>query len=58
MSGKTSAWLRIKRFFRPERETYETRQARGPEAGESPATQHYEATDQRRSGGSAAIGGV
>jgi hypothetical protein len=57
VSGKISVWTKIQRFFRPERETYETRQARGGEPGEALGTQKYEATDQRRHGGSGAVGG-
>jgi hypothetical protein len=56
MSEKTSVWARIVRFFRPERETYETRQARGGEIGADPTPQYNQATDQRRHGGSGAIG--
>ena len=58
MSDKISLWTRIRRFFRPERETYESRQARGGEPGGPLGSQYYEATDRRRSGGSAEIGGV
>ena len=57
MSAKISVWTRVKRFFRPERETYETRRARGSEPGGALGTQKYEATDQRRHGGSDGIGG-
>ena len=57
MSDEISLWTRINRFFRPERETYETRQARGSEPSAGLRTQKYEATDQRRHGGSGGIGG-
>jgi hypothetical protein len=58
MSGRISVWTRIRRFFRPERETYDTRKARGGEPGAGLGSQYYEATDRRRSGGSAEIGGI
>ncbi len=57
MSEKISLWGRIRRFFRPETETYETRQRRGGAPGAGPASQHYGATDPRRHGESGAIGG-
>lgn len=57
MSTEISVWTRIKRIFRPERETYETRQARSSEPGGALGTQNYEATDQRRHGESGGIGG-
>ena len=57
MSDKISVWTRVKRFFRPAPETYETRQARPGDPGDVPRTQKYEATDQRRHGGSGALGG-
>lgn len=57
MSDKNSVWMRLKRFFRPTTETYETRQARPGDPGNAPGTQKYEATDQRRHGGTGAIGG-
>jgi len=57
VSHKISVWTRVKRFFRPERETYETRQARPGQPGEPLGTQKYEATDQRRHGGPSGIGG-
>ena len=58
MSDKISIFGRIKQFFRPARETYDTRQARGGQPDERLATQYYNGTDRRRSGGSADIGGV
>ena len=57
MSDEISLWTRINSFFRPERETYETRQARGSEPSAGLRTQKYEATDQRRHGGSGGIEG-
>lgn len=57
MSEKISLWTKVRRFFRPERETYETRQPRGGEMGKEPAQQHNYATDQRRFG-SGGAGGV
>lgn len=57
MSDKFSLWTRIRSFFRPERETYETRQARGSEPSSGLGTQKYDATDQRRNGGPSGIGG-
>lgn len=57
MSDRISVWTRITRVFRPERETYETRQTRPGEPGNAPATQKYDATDQRRHGGTGAMGG-
>ena len=58
MNGKASVFARIKQFFWPARETYDTRQARGGEPGEGLSTQYYQGTDRRRNGGSADIGGV
>ncbi len=59
MSEKPSVWTRIARFFRPQRETYETRQARGGEIGRGLGSQYNHATDQRRfgTGGSGGTGG-
>ena len=57
MHGKTSIWTRIKRFVRPETETYETRRARGAGADPSVESPVYEATDGRRHGGSGQLGG-
>lgn len=58
MSGDISIWTRIKRFFRPQPETYDTRQPRPGEPGDAPGNQPYGATDQRRHGGTGATGGV
>lgn len=58
MSDKISILARIRKFFRPARETYDTRQARGGEPCERLATQYYNGTDRRRNGGSADMGGV
>ncbi|MCC2032867.1 hypothetical protein [Microbacterium allomyrinae] len=58
MSEKRSIWIRVRRFFRPEVETYESRRARPGEPGEGPGIPVYEATDRRRGGGSMEIGGV
>lgn len=55
MSGRLSLWARIMRVFRPPTETYETRRNH-PAADRALPTQKYEATDQRRNGGSSAIG--
>ena len=57
MTAKPTIWQRVVRFFVPETETYETRPARSGEPGAPLTTQHYEATDRRRHGGSADIGG-
>jgi hypothetical protein len=56
MSQKPTLFARIRQFFWPARETYETRTARGGEPGAGPASPHYEAIDRRRHGGSAEIG--
>jgi hypothetical protein len=56
VSAKLSVWTRVKRFFRPERETYETRRARAADPDQVAGSQKYEATDQRRAGGSGAMG--
>lgn len=56
MSEKPSVWTRIARFFRPQHETYETRQARGGEIGGGLGSQYNHATDQRRFGESGSIG--
>jgi hypothetical protein len=53
MNRRPTIWTRIKRFLRPETETYETRRARGEDEVHRLGTQHYEATDRRRHGGSA-----
>lgn len=53
MSERSRIWTRVKRFFRPETETYETRRARGADEGPQLGSQYYEATDRRRHGGSA-----
>lgn len=55
MSHKPSVFARIRQFFRPARESYDTRQARGGEP-EGLTPQHYEATDRRRHGGIGEIG--
>lgn len=55
MSDEISVWTRVKRFFRPPTETYETRENHPAEQGPL-ATQKYEATDQRRHGGTGAMG--
>lgn len=56
MSEKPSMWARITQFFRPQRETYETRQSRGGEIGSGLGSQYNHATDQRRFGESGSIG--
>lgn len=56
MTGKDSFWDRIRRFFRPERETYESRTARGGDAAAPLGTEYYQGTDRRRAGGSFDIG--
>jgi len=53
MNRRPTIWTRIKRFLRPEMETYETRRARGEDEVHRLGTQYYEATDRRRHGGSA-----
>jgi hypothetical protein len=58
MGGRISVWTRITRFFRPERETYNTRKARGGDPGAGLGTQYYQGTDRRLNGGSADIGGI
>lgn len=56
MSDKSSVWTRIAHWFRPERETYDTRKPRGGEpAGLAP--QINESTDGRRHGGTMQMGG-
>jgi hypothetical protein len=57
VAKKSSLWTRVRLFFRPERETYETRRQRGAEPGPPLDTQKHEATDSRRHGGTSAIGG-
>lgn len=55
-STNRSLWQRIVRWVRPPAETYETRQVRA--AGSEPLSVPFmKPTDQRRHGGSAAIGG-
>jgi hypothetical protein len=57
MSRRTTFWQRVKAFFRPPTETYETRKAR-PTGDTTTLPEQYNAsTDPRRSGGSGAIGG-
>ena len=57
MSKRTTLWQRVKAFFRPPTETYDTRRARpGGEMATLPE-QYNPSTDPRRSGGSAALGG-
>lgn len=56
MSSKASLWVRVKKFIRPERESYDTRRARGGDPDQPLATQYYESTDRRRHGGSSEIG--
>jgi hypothetical protein len=54
MSGR-SLWSRIKQFFRPQVETYDTRKVRPGDPGASgPGSAGV--TDQRRDGGSMTIG--
>jgi hypothetical protein len=57
MTDHVPFWSRLRRFSRPDRETYETWQQR-PSAQDpaAPGTEHYPPTDYRRSGGSGAIG--
>lgn len=57
MVQKPSVWARLRRFFRPEPETYGTRRPRGAEPGAGLGTQKYEATDYRRHGGTGPAGG-
>jgi hypothetical protein len=60
MSNDASFWTRVKRFFRPERETYDTRKARPGDDGRegSVAEQYGRSTDQRRHGGTGATGAM
>ena len=52
-----SLWLKVKRLFRPETETYETRRARpGTDALGGLPEQYGGSTDQRRHGGTGATG--
>ncbi|MCT9820190.1 hypothetical protein N3K63_07810 [Microbacterium sp. W1N] len=48
MTAKSSLWQRLVRFFRPETETYETRQNRPSARADTPNDQFNEPTDQRR----------
>ena len=57
MAEKSSVWVRLRRLFRPEPETYRTRPPRAREPGRGLETQKYEATDHRRHGGTGATGG-
>jgi len=57
MTSTPSLWTRVRNFFSPPRETYDTRQARPGEPGSGPGVPTYEATDRRRHGGSMEIGG-
>ena len=50
MAEKASIWQRIVRWFRPERETYDTRRTRPDDPGDRPNDQFNEPTDQRRAG--------
>jgi|GEM_PF-2274077 len=56
MTGKPSPWTRVRNFFSPPRESYDTRTARGGEPGAGPDAAVYEATDRRRHGGTMEIG--
>ena len=57
MSGSLSMWTRIRNFFSPPRETYESRKTRPGDPGDGPGSPVYEATDRRRHGGTMDIGG-
>lgn len=50
MAAKASIWQRIVRWFRPERETYDSRRTRPDVPGDRPNDQFNEPTDQRRAG--------
>ena len=53
-----SLWTRIRKFLRPEAETYETRRVRpGADGPDALPEQYGRTTDQRRHGGTGAIGG-
>jgi len=57
MTSRPSLWTRVRNFFSPPRETYETRQPRPGEPGPGAGASIYEATDRRRHGGTMEIGG-
>ncbi|WP_194397072.1 hypothetical protein [Microbacterium atlanticum] len=59
MSGGLSMWTRVRNFFSPPRETYESRKTRTRtrEPGHGPGSPVHEATDRRRHGGTMEIGG-
>ena len=57
MSKRTTVWQRVKAFLRPPTESYDTRKARASGDIATLPEQYNAATDPRRSGGSAAIGG-
>jgi hypothetical protein len=57
MSRRTTLWQRVKGFFRPPTETYETRKARATGETTTLPEQYNASTDPRRAGGSGAIGG-
>ena len=57
MSKSMTLWQRIQAFLRPETETYDSRKARASGDIATLPEQYNAATDPRRSGGSAAIGG-
>lgn len=52
MSHKPTIFARIRQFFWPARESYESRQARGGEPGAGLPPQYDHAPDRRRHGGS------
>ena len=56
MSQKPPLWTRVRNFFSPPRESYDTRQPRAGEPSEGPGSPVYEATDRRRHGGTMDIG--
>lgn len=56
MAQRQSVWTRIKHFFSPPRESYDTRQARPGASADGPGNPVYEATDRRRGGGTMDIG--
>jgi len=56
MTGKPSPWTRVRNFFSPPRESYDTRTARPGEPGAGTGAPVYQATDRRRHGGTMEIG--
>ncbi|MBN9200372.1 hypothetical protein [Microbacterium aurantiacum] len=53
---RPSVFARVRQFFWPATETYDTRRSGGAEPG-TPPPQHDPATDQRRHGNTGGFGG-